>query len=84
MDMIKNLFKLSTPVVISIAALFVIGIVAQVFWADWIIQSIFNKDINNWLVLASLCIIALVTPNALRGIAMMAMVVSTIYIWILM
>jgi hypothetical protein len=84
MDMIKNLFKLPTPGVISIAALFAISIVAQVFWADWIIQTIFNKDINNWLVLASLCIIALVTPNAMRGLAFLVMVVSTLYIWILM
>ena len=82
--MTKNLFKLSTLGAIGFVSAIVIGIVAQVFWADWIIQTIFNKDINNWLVLASLCIIALVTPNALRGIAIMAMVVSTLYIWALM
>lgn len=65
-------------------ALIVIGTIAQVFWADWIVKEIYNKDINNWIILGSLLLLALATPKALNGVFFLAMVVSTIYIWVLM
>ena len=65
-------------------ALIFIGTIAQVFWADWIIQNIFHKDINNWVILGSLLLLALATPKALNGVFFLAMAASTIYIWVLM
>jgi hypothetical protein len=65
-------------------ALIVIGTIAQVFWADWIVKEIYNKDINNWIILGSLLLLALATPKALNGVFFLAMAASTIYIWVLM
>lgn len=60
------------------------GCIAPVFWADWIIQSIFNKDINNWVIFGSMLLLGLVTPRALNGVLCLAMVAATLYIWVLM
>lgn len=65
-------------------ALIFIGTIAQVFWADWIVKEIYNKDINNWIILGSLLLLALATPKALNGIFFLVMAASTIYIWVLM
>ena len=63
----------------SIAAL--VLIVAEVYWADWVIQSILNKDYNNWAIFGAMSLIALVTPKALHGIMILGLVLSTIFIW---
>jgi hypothetical protein len=63
----------------SIAAL--VLIVAEVYWADWVVQSIFNKDFSNWAIFGALVLIALVTPKALHGIITLSLVLSTLFIW---
>jgi len=65
------------------AAAFITAIVwFQVWWADWVVQSLFNKDYNNWLILAVLFVFEILTPERLRGLTSMLLFLSTIYIWI--
>jgi len=67
---------------IAVAA-FIVGIVwFQVWWADWVVQSLFNKDYNNWLILAVLFAFEILTPDRLRGFGSTILLLSTIYIWI--
>lgn len=68
--------------IVSIAALLLI--VLEVYWADWIIQTIFNKDFNNWAIFGALVVIAITTPKAMWGLTTLCMVLTTLYIWIAM
>jgi hypothetical protein len=52
----------------------------SVFWADWIIRELFNKDINNWLILAVKLIISLFIPRALSGLLTLVYIVASFYI----
>ena len=61
-------------------ALTILLTIVSVFWADWIVKELFNKDINNWLLLVGLCVISLCIPRALSGILTLAMVVASFYI----
>ena len=65
------------------AAAFITAIVwFQVWWADWVVESLFNKDYNNWLILAVLFAFEILTPDRLRGFGSTILLLSTIYIWI--
>ena len=72
---------MTTTTVAIIALTYIVAITLQIFWCDWIIQSIYNKDINNWLLLAILSVIALLTPRSLNGIICFSMMIATAYIW---
>lgn len=63
-------------------ALVVVMVWFQVWWADWVVQSLFNKDYNNWLILAVLIVFEILTPSRLRGFGSTILLLSTIYIWI--
>ena len=52
----------------------------SVFWADWIIRELFNKDINNWLILAGVIVTSLFIPRALSGLLTLVYVVASFYI----
>ena len=54
----------------------------QVWWADWVVQSLFHKDYNNWLILAVLFVFEILTPDLLRGLTSILLLLSTLYIWI--
>lgn len=69
---------------LAITPLIALIIIAQVFWTDWIVKEIYNKDINNWMIFLSLVIIALFTPKALSGLTCLMMVMATVYIWFIM
>jgi hypothetical protein len=67
----------------TIAVVLLVAIVwFQVWWADWVVQSLFNKDYNNWLILAVLFAFEILTPDRLRGFGSTILLLSTIYIWI--
>lgn len=67
----------------TIAVVLLVAIIwFQVWWADWVVQSLFNKDYNNWLILAVLFALEILTPDRLRGLTSMLLFLSTIYIWI--
>ena len=66
------------PIVIVITI--ILAFTVSVFWADWIVKELFNKDINNWLILAGVIVTSLCIPRALNGILTLAMVVASFYI----
>lgn len=66
---------------------FIIALVAVIYylcviWADWVIKSIWDKDINNWLILAAFLVLGLFTPKSLRGWPMLLVAIGTVYIWV--
>jgi len=65
---------------ITFIALTVLLTIISVFWADWIIRELYDKDINNWLILAGVIVTSLCIPRALNGILSLAMVVASFYI----
>jgi hypothetical protein len=65
---------------ITFIALTVVLTAISVFWADWIIRELYDKDINNWLILAGVIVTSLCIPRALSGILTLAMVVASFYI----
>jgi hypothetical protein len=65
---------------ITFIALTVVLTTISVFWADWIIRELYDKDINNWLILAGVIVTSLCIPRALSGILTLAMVVASFYI----
>jgi hypothetical protein len=54
----------------------------QVWWADWVVQSIFHKDYNNWIILLTLFVFEVLTPDKLRGLSSIILFLLTLYIWI--
>jgi hypothetical protein len=72
--------KLTTTITAIIALVIVPLAIASVFWADWIIKELFNKDINNWLILIGLCVIDLCIPRALTGLLTLSMIIASMYI----
>jgi hypothetical protein len=52
------------------------------FWAKWVLEGIFLKDFNYWLVAASLAMLILLTPKKLNGTIGFALMCGTIYIWL--
>jgi hypothetical protein len=65
---------------ITFIALTVVLTAISVFWADWIIRELYDKDINNWLILAGVIVTSLCIPKSLSGILTLAMVVASFYI----
>jgi hypothetical protein len=65
---------------ITFIALTVVLTAISVFWADWIIRELYDKDINNWLILAGVIVTSLCIPRALSGILTLAMVIASFYI----
>jgi len=77
----------SRKVMIAIAIPFVFALLAaiiwfQVWWADWVIQTLFNKDYNNWLILLTLFAFEILTPRCLSGLSSILLFLATLYIWI--
>ena len=68
--------------VITFIAICATIVTACTFWGDWLIKEILNKDINNWLIAAAYLILCLATPEKLRGLPLLIMVVATLYVWI--
>jgi hypothetical protein len=66
------------PIVIVITI--ILALTVSVFWADWIVKELFNKDINNWVILVGVIVTSLFIPRALSGILSLAMVVASFYI----
>ena len=81
----RPLHSLSKRTMQVIAILFLLVIVAsvylQVLWADWAIKSIFDKDVNNWLILLALFVFEILTPKSLRGLSTIILFLMTLYIW---
>jgi hypothetical protein len=65
---------------ITFIALTVVLTAISVFWADWIIRELYDKDINNWLILAGVIVTSLCIPKSLSGLLTLAMVVASFYI----
>jgi hypothetical protein len=65
---------------ITFIALTVVLTAISVFWADWIIRELYDKDINNWLILAGVIVTSLCIPKSLSGILTLEMVVASFYI----
>ena len=65
---------------ITFIALTVVLTAISVFWADWIIRELYDKDINNWLILAGVIVTSLCIPKSLSGLLTLAMVIASFYI----
>lgn len=52
----------------------------SVFWADWIIKELFNKDINNWVILVGVIVTSLFIPRALSGLLTLVHIAASFYI----
>jgi hypothetical protein len=65
---------------VTFITLTVVLSIISVFWADWIIKELFDKDINNWLLLGGLIVTSLCIPKSLRGLLTLAMVIASFYI----
>lgn len=53
-----------------------------VSWADWCLQSIWNKDFNNWAIFGCLAVLEYLTPKSAKGWTTLSLMLMTIYIWI--
>ena len=51
----------------------------EVIWVDWLLNSIFDKDVNRWLILAFLLGITAVMPEKLRGLPIVVLLIGTFY-----
>jgi hypothetical protein len=65
---------------ITFIALTILLTIVSVFWADWIVKELYDKDINNWLLLGGLLATSLCIPRALSGILTLTMVIASFYI----
>jgi hypothetical protein len=65
---------------ITFIALTILLTIVSVFWADWIIKELYDKDINNWLLLGGLIVTSLCIPKSLSGLLTLAMVIASFYI----
>jgi hypothetical protein len=70
--------------VATVAALVLTLVWFQVWWADWVVQTLFHKDYNNWIILLGLFVFELLTPNKLSGLSSIILFLSTLYIWLVL
>jgi hypothetical protein len=61
----------------------VLCIYLQVLWIDWVIQRIFNKDFSGLNIFLIMFIIEICMPKALHGITTLALILMTLYIFLL-
>lgn len=66
----------------GVAAIIIITAILEVFWADWIIKNVYNKDINNWSILGVMILLALIMPKSLKALPFTVLLLHTVYIWV--